>query len=328
MLHAFHVGSDKAATIECSGPSLSVPGVVMIQIPPDALRSERLTMALEILRLAERVKSLENSETRLVAERWEERCQEALNDLEAAQEQCLIPAVRLISERDKALKLAQDTETARREAVGDAVRQVADLAERLKAAEGCARDNAMFQEEIGRIGRENASLKTQVAALEDENASLRRQTGAMEEQMLADRKFALETEKPVYEDLRWHREENRKLREANAKQAEEILRAIREALQAAELWQPRENGQGGTGESAVAAIARLVSLRESLEPLCVCGHPTGSHSVTFTGCGRCGCEGFQPDAAEEEALAGPARTSTGPDLSGFFGAADLGSDDP
>lgn len=44
----------------------------------------------------------------------------------------------------------------------------------------------------------------------------------------------------------------------------ESLRKIREALQVAGLWTKRENGQGGTGDCAVAAIARIATLEAAL----------------------------------------------------------------
>lgn len=49
--HEWQTTRNRTASVECSGPSIDVPGVVSIDIPEDPLQSERLTMALEILRL-------------------------------------------------------------------------------------------------------------------------------------------------------------------------------------------------------------------------------------------------------------------------------------
>lgn len=51
--HEWQTTRNLPASVSCSGSSLDVPGEVTIDVPEDPLQSERLTMAMEILRLAQ-----------------------------------------------------------------------------------------------------------------------------------------------------------------------------------------------------------------------------------------------------------------------------------
>jgi hypothetical protein len=49
--HTWKTSRNLPASVSCSGPDLQTPGAITIDIPEDPLQSERMTMALEILRL-------------------------------------------------------------------------------------------------------------------------------------------------------------------------------------------------------------------------------------------------------------------------------------
>lgn len=53
--------------------------------------------------------------------------------------------------------------------------------------------------------------------------------------------------------------------EASNRYLVESLRKIRKALKALGLWRKRENGQGGTGDCAIEAIARIAPLEAEVE---------------------------------------------------------------
>lgn len=72
--HEWNVGFGKTAAVAYSGADLGAPGLVQISIPEEPLRSERLAMALEILRLGETVAQRD----RLVADLYQR-----VNSLEA-----------------------------------------------------------------------------------------------------------------------------------------------------------------------------------------------------------------------------------------------------
>lgn len=146
---------------------------------PGCLYLVNLAIVREILRLAERVKSLENSEKTLQEEN------------------------RRLRDQDETYGMGAESAALRED------NQV------LKARGEKLLNEQGFGDRLATLEHSEISLKTQVAALEEENASLRRQAGALEERCAV----ILGQRDEWIERTLERKAENAKLRELNATQA-------------------------------------------------------------------------------------------------------------